>query len=391
MTDESTPLILVLLVDDQPIIHEAIRAMLRSETDMEVHACADPTEAIRVADRLAPTIILIDLVMPEVDGLTLLKFFRANPSTHETPMIVLSSREEPPVQARAFSLGANDYLVKLPDPSELIARIRHHARCATHLMERNRAYAQLEEQRRRMVDQIAAAAVFVHSLLPNPLDGPLRIRWAFAPSANLGGDTFGYHWIDDNHFAIYLLDVAGHGIDAALYAVTVMNILRSQTLRDTDFRNPAQVLTVLNDAFPMERYGDRFFTIWYGVYNQGKQTLRWSGGGHPAALLFNTAMANDALVRLDSQGPMLGIMPGRVFSDDEVAIAAGSRLYVYSDGVHEIHRPNGTMWKPSDFENFLIKSGHDVAPHQLLEHVRQLHGSELLDDDFSMLEITFPK
>src|SRR5262249_19690160 len=122
------PGIVVLLVDDQPIIAEAVRRMLAGEPNVTLHYCQDPTQALQTANRVQPTVILQDLVMPEVDGLMLLKFFRANPATRDTPMIVLSSKEEPVVKAQAFALGASDYLVKLPDKVELIARIRHHSR-----------------------------------------------------------------------------------------------------------------------------------------------------------------------------------------------------------------------------------------------------------------------
>src|SRR5574340_447065 len=117
----------VLLVDDQAIIGEAVRRMLAGEPDITLHFCQDPTKALEMAKEVCPTLILQDLVMPEVDGLTLVKFFRANPSTRDTPMIVLSSKEEPVVKAEAFAAGANDYLVKLPDRIELIARIRYHS------------------------------------------------------------------------------------------------------------------------------------------------------------------------------------------------------------------------------------------------------------------------
>ncbi len=120
--------ITVLLVDDQAIVGESVRRMLAAESDIVFHHCADPAQAIATADAVAPTVILQDLVMPDIDGLQLVKFFRANKSTRETPMIVLSSKEEPTVKAQAFALGANDYLVKLPDRIELVARIRYHSR-----------------------------------------------------------------------------------------------------------------------------------------------------------------------------------------------------------------------------------------------------------------------
>src|SRR5215510_4614256 len=100
----------VLLIDDQPIVGHAVKEMLRTDSDIQFHFCKEPLKAIELAEQLRPTVILQDLVMPDIDGLTLLKFFRAKPATREIPMIVLSSKEEPTTKAQAFAPGANDYL-----------------------------------------------------------------------------------------------------------------------------------------------------------------------------------------------------------------------------------------------------------------------------------------
>lgn len=129
----------VLVVDDQPIIIESIRRLLASESDIEIHTCSDPTLALATAAELEPSLILQDLVMPDVDGLMLVKFFRAHPKTKDIPIIVLSSKEDAKIKASAFSVGANDYLVKLPDPVELIARMRYHATAYQNLLKRDEA------------------------------------------------------------------------------------------------------------------------------------------------------------------------------------------------------------------------------------------------------------
>jgi adenylate cyclase len=134
----------VLLVDDQAIIGEAVRRLLATEEDIIFRYCSDPTTALHVANEFAPTVILQDLVMPDIDGLMLVRFFRANAPTRNIPLIVLSTKEEPKVKAEAFALGANDYLVKLPDKLELIARIRYHSKGYISLLERNDAYKALE-------------------------------------------------------------------------------------------------------------------------------------------------------------------------------------------------------------------------------------------------------
>src|SRR5436305_73173 len=159
----------VLLVDDQAIVGESVRRMLAGEDEVEFHYCQDPTQAVATANSVQPTVILQDLVMPDIDGLLLVKFFRANPATRQTPMIVLSSKEEPVIKAQAFALGANDYLVKLPDKLELIARIRYHSRSYLNLLERNEAYRQLAESKRLLADEVNQAARYVKSLLPEKL------------------------------------------------------------------------------------------------------------------------------------------------------------------------------------------------------------------------------
>jgi adenylate cyclase len=138
-TDEP---IKVLLIDDQSIIAEAIRRMLATDSDIDFHYCADPTQALKVAETLNPTVILQDLVMPQMEGLLLVEFLRANdtPTCH-TPLIVLSSKEDATVKARAFELGANDYLVKLPNALEMIARIRYHSKAYMNFLKRQEAEA----------------------------------------------------------------------------------------------------------------------------------------------------------------------------------------------------------------------------------------------------------
>ncbi|NEQ42596.1 MAG: response regulator [Leptolyngbya sp. SIOISBB] len=129
----------VLLIDDQPIVAESIRRLLLGEPDIQFHYCSDPQQAIPFAIKVSPTVILQDLVMPDTDGLMLVKFFRNTPATKDIPVIVLSNRDEAMVKAESFSQGANDYLVKLPDPVELIARVRYHSTAYCNLLKRHEA------------------------------------------------------------------------------------------------------------------------------------------------------------------------------------------------------------------------------------------------------------
>ena len=141
---------LVLLVDDQPIVAEALRRIMVDERDMRLVTCHDATQALPMAREIRPTVILQDLVMPDVDGLTLVRYFRAHPDTARIPIIVMSSKEEPLDKSRAFEVGASDYLVKIPSKIELLARVRAQYRMFLTQQERDEAYSALEAVKRQL-------------------------------------------------------------------------------------------------------------------------------------------------------------------------------------------------------------------------------------------------
>jgi two-component system chemotaxis family response regulator WspR len=155
MTEPAPPAddaIVVLLVDDQMMVGEAIRRALREESGLEFRYCGNPNEAIATAREVEPTVILQDLVMPGVDGLELVRRYRADPALGGVPIIVLSTKEEPTVKSEAFKVGANDYLVKLPDRIELIARVRYHSRAYLTQRQRDEAYRALHESQERLLE-----------------------------------------------------------------------------------------------------------------------------------------------------------------------------------------------------------------------------------------------
>jgi signal transduction histidine kinase len=136
--------ITILLIDDRPIVGEVLRRTVEPETDIKFCYCGDPVRAIPMAIECSPTVILLDLVMPEIDGLMVLRFLRANPQTREIPVLVLSAKEEVSLKGEAFAAGASDYLIKFPDPIELIARIRYHSKAYINFLKQQEAYRELQ-------------------------------------------------------------------------------------------------------------------------------------------------------------------------------------------------------------------------------------------------------
>lgn len=377
---ESLDRVVVLLVDDQPMIGEAVRRICATQPSIEYHFCADATKAVETATRIEPTVILQDLVMPGIDGLDLVVHYRQNDATRLVPLIVLSSKEEATTKAEAFARGANDYLVKLPDPIEILARIRYHSRGYRALLERNEAYRQLKSE----LDQ---AGDYVQSLLPPTLQAPdVVVRGAFIPSAQLGGDFFGWSELADDNLALFLIDVCGHGVGPALLSVSASNALHAGGLSKEDLLSPARVMSRLNAAFPMSSHRGMYFTGWYGVFNRATRMLTWAGAGHPPAMV---TRANGDYIEFDSDGPPVGIVDGFQFTESTAQLEAGDRFYLYSDGIVEIPKPDGTVWAHSDFQRFArsdaLKAADPIA--RMLEFTRGLQGFSHFTDDVSIVEM----
>jgi phosphoserine phosphatase RsbU/P len=257
----------------------------------------------------------------------------------------------------------------------------------------NRTLLQQNEDLKRLNRELSSAAGYVQTVLPNPItNGPIRADWKFYPSAALGGDAFGYHWIDGDHFAIYLLDVSGHGWGASLLSVSIINVLRSHALPDIDFRRPEQVLYALNNTFPSESHNDLFFTIWYGVYQVASQRLVYASGGHPPALLFSGAHRERVAMRLlRTPNFILGGQADTTYHSEPVRIDTPARLYVFSDGVFDIQQADGTMWGLDAFTTYCERSFRSakIELDALVAHVQAMAGESAFDDDFTILEFEF--
>lgn len=266
------------------------------------------------------------------------------------------------------------------------AMIEHGEAVEDQLAETN---ASLVRAQARLDAELEEATRYVMSILPERRTTLPLTDWLLVPSTELGGDTFGYHAIDDDHWAVYLLDVCGHGVGAALLSVTAINVLRASALRNTDFREPNQVLTGLNEAFPMEKQNDMFFTIWYGVYRHSSRTLRFSSGGHPPAIHLRSS--GDGVAQASSLitlgGIAIGAMPGVVYECGSVTMEPGDRILVLSDGTFEVDGPRGDMLDFDDLARFAARESD--SPKRILEWVRSHNDGPSLPDDFSLVRVTF--
>lgn len=242
---------------------------------------------------------------------------------------------------------------------------------------------------RKLAGELAEAEQYVRSLLPPAMrDGAVRTDWQFITSSQLGGDLFDYHWLDEHRLAVYLLDVCGHGVGAALLSMSVHTALRRGTLLETHYDQPHEVLAALNRAFPMDENNDKFFTIWYGVYDTSSRMLHYASAGHPPAIIVD---GTKSARRLESGGLIVGVLTDAKYETHTQAMPPGSRLYLYSDGAFEIRTRRGNFLMSNGLGELIARAAtrKKSRVEAIVRQIQCLQGSAEFGDDLSLLEIEF--
>jgi serine phosphatase RsbU (regulator of sigma subunit) len=269
-------------------------------------------------------------------------------------------------------------------------------RMGAHALRYERRSRKDVQRTKEMDRELLKARKYVESLLPAPIQtGPVLAEWSFVPSSQLGGDAFGYYWLDPTTFVFYLLDVSGHGVGSAMHSVTVLNVLRQRALPNVDFRNPAEVLANLNDMFQMETHNGLMLTMWYGVYRTDNRVLTYgSAGHHPAYLVPADRQASRPI---GSPALMIGAFPTMTYESEQTEVPAGSSLYLFSDGLFEFVTKDQQQWALADLLPLLVQPKSSETPgvakvseaERVYSAVREVAAPGPLGDDVSLLVVTF--
>lgn len=250
----------------------------------------------------------------------------------------------------------------------------------------------LQAQTDRLMSELRSAAAYVASILPGELDGRVQVSSRYLPSRELAGDCFDYSWIDDDHLILYVIDVSGHGIEPSMVSISVHNLLRSKSLAAETLLEPDRVLAELNALFDMDRHGDNYFTMWYGVYQASSRTLRYSSAGHPPALAFTGAPDDLERVLLSTAAQPVGMFEDTEFPSATYVVPPGSRILLYSDGAYELPMAEGRHWSLADFIDLCTELAADPgwSLDALTSRLRALTAAGLFEDDCSLVLLDLP-
>ncbi len=371
----------ILIIDDDQIVQLTLTRILEKQ-GYEVLTASDGAAGIAQAQHFHPALIICDWLMPRLTGLEVCRQIKSDPNLSTTFFILLTSLGSVADRVKGLDAGADDFIAKPIEQNELKARVRAGLRLY-------QISHDLKTQKQILEAELAEAVEYVRSLLPPPMTEPLVINSLFIPSQRLGGDCFDYYWLDPDYLAIYVLDTAGHGLRATLPSISVLNLLRSRTIPSLNYYQPNDVLSALNNTFQMTYKNNKYFTIWYGVYNRVNRQLIYASAGHPPAVLLSGATTQ--LSRLQTPGIPVGMFPDAEYTNGFCNIEEYSSLYVFSDGAYEIHLSNGTIW---DLEAFieLLKNCQNFSEcnlNKILNYLLDLNPKDSFDDDLSILQINF--
>lgn len=375
---------LILIIDDDAATQLLLKRTLENQ-GYEVVVAGDGVEGLAKAVEITPALIICDWIMPRLSGLEVCRKIKIITELSTTFFILLTSLDSVEARVQGLDAGSDDFLCKPIEMYELKARVR--AGLRLHQLSRD-----LQEQKKLLEEELMEAAEYVTSILPEPLVHPkLNINMRFIPSRKLGGDSFDYFWLDKNNLVFYLLDVAGHGLRASLPSLSVINLLRSRTLTNTNYYQPSSVIMSLNNVFQMSDRNDKYFTIWYGVYNCQQKSLTYCSAGHPPGILLTNSERKIAEQRLKTVGVPVGMFPAVKYVDGKCRIPSHSSLYIFSDGIYEAEQTNNSLWGLEKFISLLRK--YQQTPQRdldrLLQFVRNWHPNFQFEDDLSILQIDF--
>jgi len=370
---------LILVVDDTPLNISVITGALKDTYRTKVATNGAKALAIAAASE-KPDLILLDVVMPEMDGYEVCRRLKADPATREIPVIFLTAQTEAEDETRGFEVGAVDYVHKPFSPAVVKARVH------THLM--------LRETREKLAQQLSAiqkeletARLIQQSILPETapqIDG-LDIAGRYLPMASVAGDFYDFVVVDKKHVGILVADVSGHGMPAALIASMLKIALAAQSAHAD---NPARVLHGLNQAL-CGKFQHHYVTAAYAFVDMEKRKLTYAGAGHPPLLIWGptSPKVRDVL----ENGLFLGKFAFATYSSVEVPLASGDRAVLYTDGVSETNNPEGAEFGSERLRPFLAAEKNGSAKEladRLLEEVERWAGrghGEDLDDDITIV------
>ena len=341
---------LILIVDDTPTNIGVISGALKDSYRTKIATNGEKALTLAGAEE-KPDLILLDIMMPGMDGYEVCTRLKSDPATREIPVVFLTGQTGAEDETRGFEVGAVDYVHKPFSPAVVKARVR------THILLRE-ARAQLAAQLDALNEELEMARQIQLSILPQsiPQLPGLDIAARYSPMTSVAGDFYDFIQIDDQHLGILIADVSGHGLPSALIASMIQVALAGQAPHASD---PPKVLAGLNRALS-GKFSMNFVTAAYVYVDLDKNLIRYAGAGHPPLLRFRHSEGKTT--QLLENGIVLGMIPDAEYTALEIPLEPGDRHVLYTDGIPEAATPEGEQFGFDRIQQYIETHRNVAAP-----------------------------
>ena len=372
----------ILIVDDLLLLRELIRNYLSNEGFRNLYTAENGLEALEKVREIRPDLLILDILMPEMNGFEVCRQIRATPEFAHIPILVQTGVEESEERLEVFKVGATDLVLKPINGSELVARVRVHLQNV--FMQRRQA-----QYHQRMVSELAAASRIQESLLPSESmiqdvrdRTGIQVKAFYEASSELGGDFWGMRVLEGGRLAVFIADFSGHGVVSALNTFRLHTLLNEASL---EWDHPSEWMASLNDHLCRVLAVEHFATFFYAVIDPGEGCLRYAAAASPPVLM---GQADGQCGFINTAGLPLGISRDMEYQQHECPFDVGGFAFLYSDALIETKGEDGAILEEDGILQAAQANVEQAGPGALIDGILDVYpGKDIrpLPDDLTLV------
>lgn len=392
MTEPELKKPVVLAVDDTPENLDVVKGILADE--YIVKAAVNGKMALKIAETQAPDLILLDIMMPDMDGYEVCRRLKGNPATAEIPVIFLTAKDQDTDQAKGFDLGAADYIQKPVNALILRSRTKTHVHLKKNLDALHEAYALINTQRQRMQDELNVGRDIQMSMLQRdyplfPDHDEFSVHAQLEPAREVSGDFYDLFFVNPEELCLVVADVSGKGVPAALFMAVSKTLFNARAMDD---RSPASIMTRVNNELSKNNPSCMFVTVFLAILNIETGELRYSNAGHNPPLL-KRADGQVSVLR-EIHGPIAGAIEAIAYGEDRIMLGQGDLLLAFTDGVTEAMNTVNELYSDARLEKWFT-APRDLSAAEwvknLVESVDNFVDGAEPSDDITIMALSYDR
>jgi sigma-B regulation protein RsbU (phosphoserine phosphatase) len=381
----------ILIVDDERLNITVLNDLLKS--DYKIMAAISGKQALKAAQsENPPDLILLDIMMPEMDGYEVCSILKANEKTKDIPVIFVTAMGQTSDETKGLEVGAVDYLTKPISPPIVHARVMAHLKLKKQRDELNEAYRLIESQKARMEDELSVGRDIQMSMVPQVFP-PYPNRYEFTlhaklfPAREVGGDFYDYFFIDDDHLCLCVGDVSGKGVPAALFMAVTRTLMKARASEDS---STASIMTRVNDELSRDNKMFMFVTVFISILEISSGKLTYTNAGHNPSFI---CRPSGEIERLDTlHGPVAAASPELAYKESTINLQKDDLLFVYTDGVTEARNLEKEFFKEERLAKLLVQHHYKdaaAAVDHIFDEVKSFEGKAEQFDDITLLALKY--